>query len=264
MSKSDTLVWEIKGDNIKSPSYIFGTMHVQDDKAFKNIDFIENLISQSNSFAAEYDLGIEDPESFHQAILLEDGLTLSSLLSSKTYQKLAVLFKKETSLDLADFDRHKPVMVINMLTGAQFANDRHVSLDQHLYDFAKNKGLNLLGIESFDSQVEVLKKMPLKDQLKSLKEMATHFERFRRNIKKTTEIYIEADLQKLLKKVKKTAGSMRSLLLYDRNVIMADRIAALAQENSLFAAIGAGHLAGKKGVLRLLKMKGLQVTPIFY
>ena len=151
-----------------------------------------------------------------------------------------------------------------MLTGAQFSNDRHVSLDQHLYDFAKNKGLNILGIESFDSQVEVLKKMPLKDQLKSLKEMATHFERFRRNIKKTTEIYIEADLQKLLKKVKKTAGGMRSLLLYDRNVIMADRIASLAQENSLFAAIGAGHLAGKKGVLRLLKMKGLQVTPIFY
>ena len=69
---------------------------------------------------------------------------------------------------------------------------------------------------------------------------------------------------KILKKVKKTAGSMRDALLYDRNIIMADRIEELGSQSSLFAAIGAGHLGGKKGVLRLLKQKGCEIIPVNY
>jgi uncharacterized protein YbaP (TraB family) len=45
---------------------------------------------------------------------------------------------------------------------------------------------------------------------------------------------------------------------------MAERIIKLSADQSLFTAIGAGHLAGKKGVLRLLKKAGLKVVPINY
>jgi hypothetical protein len=40
---------------------------------------------------------------------------------------------------------------------------------------------------------------------------------------------------------------------------MADRIAAYASEGPVFFGIGAGHLAGGKGVLRLLKKAGAVV-----
>ncbi|MGB0863917.1 MAG: TraB/GumN family protein [Saprospiraceae bacterium] len=36
----------------------------------------------------------------------------------------------------------------------------------------------------------------------------------------------------------------------------------MVQEQTLFCAIGAGHLSGKKGVLKLLKDKGYKVKPV--
>ncbi len=262
--KHNTLLWEIKGDNIKSPSYIFGTMHVQDERAFNKIAFIEDCILKSEAFAAEFDLDIQNPKAFESIAMFPKGEKLSDYLTPKIYEKLAKLFYKETGMKLSQFEHHKPVMIINLLSSAQFKEDNFVSLDQHLYNFAKNGDKTMLGIESFESQLEVMRKMSLREQIKSLKDMATHFERFRRSIKKTAALYLEADLMKILKKVKQTAGGMRSMLLYDRNIIMAERIIKLSADQSLFTAIGAGHLAGKKGVLRLLKKAGLKVVPINY
>jgi len=264
MKKKNTLLWEIKGDTIKSPSYVFGTMHVQDERAFRNIEFVENCILNCEAFAAEYDLDTDDAMAFRTAGIFQNEEKLSQLLNPKIYSKLSKLFKKETGQELIHFDNHKPFLIINILTATLFNNDFHLSLDQHLQEFSKENEKIILGIESFETQLEIMNKMDIENHLKSLKDMALHFERFRRNIKKVTTLYLEADLQKLLKNVKKTSGSMRKLLLYDRNENMANRIAELAQANSIFCAIGAGHLAGKKGVLRFLKMKGLSTEPIFY
>jgi uncharacterized protein YbaP (TraB family) len=43
---------------------------------------------------------------------------------------------------------------------------------------------------------------------------------------------------------------------------MANRIADLIQQQTAFCAIGAAHMAGAKGVLRLLKLKGLSINPV--
>ena len=76
-------------------------------------------------------------------------------------------------------------------------------------------------------------------------------------------LYEQADIQKLYKVARRSTKGSRRLLLFDRNVIMARRIADLSQEMTLCAAIGAGHLAGKKGVLQLLKSAGFAVKPVF-
>ena len=43
---------------------------------------------------------------------------------------------------------------------------------------------------------------------------------------------------------------------------MAEKIASLANSGSVFCSIGAGHLSGQKGVLRLLRNKGYVLKPI--
>ena len=81
-------------------------------------------------------------------------------------------------------------------------------------------------------------------------------------IRKMTRQYEEANIQQLYKSVRKSAKGLRKLLLYNRNIIMADRIAEMAAEQSICVAIGAGHLGGSKGVLRLLKQRGLKLSPV--
>jgi len=51
-------------------------------------------------------------------------------------------------------------------------------------------------------------------------------------------------------------------MITNRNVIMARSIDSLARTGSLFSAIGAAHLAGKDGVIQLLRNKGYTVKPI--
>jgi uncharacterized protein YbaP (TraB family) len=77
-----------------------------------------------------------------------------------------------------------------------------------------------------------------------------------------TTLYLEGDIQKLYKATKKGSGKLRKILLFNRNKIMANRIDQFAKEETFFAAIGAGHLGGEKGVLRLLKLKGWKVKPV--
>ena len=55
---------------------------------------------------------------------------------------------------------------------------------------------------------------------------------------------------------------MRRILLYKRNYIITDSISKHAQGSSVFCAVGAGHLHGYKGILRLLKHKGFKVKPV--
>lgn len=60
-----------------------------------------------------------------------------------------------------------------------------------------------------------------------------------------------------------TSEKYLKALLYDRNVIMVRSIDSLARKGSLFAAVGAAHLPGKKGIIEMLRKKGYTVTPVF-
>jgi uncharacterized protein YbaP (TraB family) len=113
-----------------------------------------------------------------------------------------------------------------------------------------------------EEQFQVLEKIPLEEQLKMLLSIGKNIKRYRRHILHSAELYQKSDLRRLSKSVAKNTGKLRKELIYKRNEVMAERIAALASETSIFAAIGAGHLGGGKGVLRLLKKKGLKVKPV--
>jgi len=92
--------------------------------------------------------------------------------------------------------------------------------------------------------------------------MVKNVSRFRKNLLNLSKLYQEGNIAKILKSAKKSTGKLRKMMIYDRNEIMATRIAHLAKEQTIFASVGAGHLSGKKGVLRLLKQEGFRIKPI--
>lgn len=262
--KKHSLLWEIKGKEITTTSYLFGTMHVRDNRAFRKLDFLEECIHNCSAFAAEFDLKDADAQQLQQATMLPEGRSLEDYLNPRIYKKLEKLLLKETGHQLEHLKYSSPILLFNLISESQFKKENAVALDSTLYNIAEKADKNLMGLETFEEQMSVFSKVNIEDQCRSLKKMATHFVSFKREIRKTSELYIQGDLQKLLKKAKRSIGGMRQVLLYDRNIIMADRFESFAKEQSLFAAIGAGHLGGKKGVLRLLKKKGHTIKPIHY
>lgn len=272
IKKNNTLVWQFYNDSnlpnnrhdeatVESPSYIIGTMHVRDERAFQCEQVFLDKIRASEVFATEFDLEDTHLNSVENIMLLNDNQTLTSLIPPKLYGRINKVLKKQAGVELMQFDRFKPIAITNFLTLNILSNDRLLSLDETLWHFAKDNGKILRGIETFEEQLDILNSLPIDAQIKSLKDITKNFSKFRKQLVNMAKIYEQADIVKLYKLSKKTAKGNKKTLIYDRNEIMADRIISLSKQNTVCVAIGAGHLAGKKGLLRLLKQKGYIVKP---
>lgn len=257
-----TLLWKLDGPGMPGPSYVFGTMHVKDQRAFYALEKVYECIRQCDSFATEFNLEEAMHKTGAELMDLPEGQLLSEILGPKLFKKMEKVFHKCTGHDLSFFETCQPILISNLISESILSKDMPHSLDQTLWNFARSQNKITLGVETFEEQIEILHKIPMEFQRKSLATIAKNFKAFRKQLLKMTALYMEADLNKLHRSARKSVGGMRKLMLYDRNVKMAERILRMAKEQTLFAAIGAGHLGGKKGVLRLFKQQGIKPMPV--
>lgn len=257
------LFWKITHKDLPTPSYLLGTMHIQPKGNPNWKDAFLPYMEQCAGFATEFDLEEVDAQVIAEYSFLPNNQTLADYISPKKIKKLEKIFLKAAGLPIGGLLRTKPLFIANMLTEKILTEDHSVSMDSELYQLAKQLGKDCSGIETFAEQLEILQKIPIEYQVKNLLKIGKNISQFRKNLKKMFAIYEEGDVQKLHKVTRKGIGSIRKLMLYQRNELMAYRIFKKIQEKSIFCAIGAGHLGGKQGVLRLLKKRGLRVKPVF-
>ena len=84
--KKHTLLWEIRGKELKKTSYLFGTMHVRDKRAFRGIDFLSKCIVNCDSFAAEFDLKNASNRKFYEAARLPENKSLEDFINPRIYK----------------------------------------------------------------------------------------------------------------------------------------------------------------------------------
>ncbi|HHB52709.1 MAG TPA: TraB/GumN family protein [Saprospiraceae bacterium] len=261
-SKKQTLLWKIIDDDSKIVSYVYGTIHLRDKRVYFLLDKIKDLIKESDVFIAEYNLDDADSSDVISMLQLPDGKQLKDLIPEKKYNKLNKQLIKSFGLDLDRVGYFKPMVIENMVTEMMFMNDYAYPMDVILWNFAKENGLSLMGAEATDGQIEIMRKLSLDQQIKSLIEIGKNPSKYRKKIKKLVSYYENQNLKELHKGSLKTLGKLKKILVYDRNIRIAKTISQHARKNKVFAAIGAGHLSGEKGILRLLKQQGFKVKPM--
>ncbi len=260
--KKQTVLWELRHPAQTQPSWLLGTMHVRDNRAFRLEKRVRELLERCTAFAAEYHLEagarLFDPRAFS----LPEGKRLQDFIPPRKYQKLRRILLKAFQLDLDLYNRTLPIFIVHELSNRVLKEDRAWPLDEFLWNLARSLGKEMLGIETPEEQLEILSKVPLEYQLRELLHIGRHVKKFRHNLHHLAEVYVEGDLARLHKMARKSAGALRKTLLLERNYIMSRRIERLIAERSVFIAVGVGHLSGGKGILRLLKKKGVQVRPV--
>lgn len=260
-SSNASIIWLLEGDSIHK-SYLMGTIHIRDNIAFEKLSLLMELIGECQIFAAEFNLDDMNPVKFQEASRLNPSDIYSKKMNPRIYQKLDNITRRILNCPLHVFEQKMPLMLQDYLTHALLNKDQSKTLDATLFELAKNYGLELTGLESFENQIETLRSIPLKDQFRMLKKITLNFPKFRKEILLLTEMYKNQNLSGLYNRSKRSIGSLRKLLLFDRNVQMCQSIINLAQGKRLFTAVGAAHLAGEKGLIRLLKKKDIRVKPI--
>jgi len=258
--KNLTPLWELRFKACPS-SYAFGTVHVQDKRAFTFAAQAVECLKTCQSFYSEIEFDPHAMALFAQAQNLKNGQSLRDHLSPKRYEKYKLLIKKKFGLNLEQMDRLLPIILLNHLTLSFIGSENEMQLDAYLAEQATKYGLQTKGLESYEEHLGVLKNISLKLQLKQLNDFLRMSAKYRKKTLQMLDLYAAGDIYRLYKMAKGSLGKLKRPMLYDRNELMANRIFENRQR-PCFYAFGAGHLSGQQGVIRKLKNKGYQLQPI--
>lgn len=260
--KKNSLLWRIIPAEGGKPSYLFGTMHVRDPRAFGWLELAQSSMATCACFATEFDFSEADPAVLSMALALPEGKSLKDFLPRGAWKRLEHYAGKKLGTSAESLQYQHPMSVSTLLSTAFMQEEMSHSLDETLWRLANGSGMPTTGVETFAEQIDTLRRIPFEMHISGLTWLLKNHNRQKKRLKKMMQYYVEGDIRALYKAAKKDARGMRNILLYRRNKIMAKRFAALAHEQALFCAVGAGHLAGGKGMLRLLKNAGFQVEPV--
>ncbi len=265
--KYPALLWEISGNGLKKPSYLFGTMHVSSKLVFHLSDSFYLDIKNADVVALELDPQLWQDQMFRFESM-ESNLRFytqgapNNFINEKSFQ----LEKYDERLKSAFGD--EPTVINGLLyrtyrSRADFEEDTY--LDLYIYQTGRKLGKQATGVENF-FQTERLVMEAAQDMMKDKKkkapdtdgQSATEIER------KTQEAYRQGDLDLLdsLEKMMEPSEAYMEKFLYRRNEIQAASIDSIVQHHSLFVGVGAAHLPGKRGVIELLRKKGYTLRPV--
>lgn len=251
------LLWRLT-DVSGNTGYIFGTMHVRDGKAFIWESQLKALLLDCDAFYAELDL-TENVDILPRLKMSEQRL--SSLWSANKWSRARRQARKSFGIELAHFNEFYPFFTLQQLSNSFFRESKPEILDAWLHSVALEHGLHIGGLEKWDDQINFVRSIPVKVQLKSLSEMIFHKNRYKRQLSTLVKAYLKQDIHSLYQLSRKSLGGLRKQMLFTRNFNMANRILSiLAEGGTPFFAVGAAHLGGSKGILRHLKINQVKCS----
>lgn len=237
-------------------------MHVREPRAFTWLDAAQRHIAESEIFATEFDFADTDEQAIAEALQMPEGASLDILLKPGAWKILDFYARKKLGISAETLRNQHPMAVAGSLTGALMQEAAPASLDETLWQYARALGKPTTGVETFAEQIDTLRKIPFETHVKNLVWLLKNYGRQKRRIRKMLSWYADGNIRQLYESARKDAKGLRKVLLYERNALMIKRFRAIALERSLFCAVGAGHLAGEKGMLRGLKKAGFKIKPI--
>lgn len=264
---SQSLLWKVSGKKLKKPSYLYGTIHIQDKRVFSFDQTVTNAFESSDAFAMEILMDEISNDEALAAMLMNDN-SLDKLLTKEEYKILDSIVRVETGSGLLMYNKMKPFFLSSQLMQMKMPKDMEMALDLHFLNDARTAGKTCFGVEKFMDQINAIDAISLEDQADMLFQGLTDTTENSDDAKldEMLESYMSFDLMKLFEMTSDTSlpAEFNKAFLIDRNVGMAKNFVKISKKQSVFCAVGAAHLPGETGVIELLRKKGYTVEPVVF
>lgn len=264
MTGKSSLIWSVRHHDRQHESFLVGTMHVSDERAFVHFPHVLDRMSQVGSFYGEVDLdqlrSTVDPAAF----IIPGGQPLSQIWSNKKWHRFDRTLKMALGLDLIQFDQLAPILLLNEMTLRMLNHERELPLDLALWNEANSRDLRLGGLETIAEQAATMASLEASMQIKMLERALKNVSGLRKKTERLIELFQKGEIHRLHKLTRKDLGAMKHILIDERNERMAHRFQEHHMDMPIMAAIGAGHLSGEKGMIHQLKTKGLNAKPVLF
>ena len=258
------LLYKIEGKDLQKPSYIYGTIHIMPKKQFAISEAITTALKECESLVMEVDINMDLKTQIDaaQRSLLPDGKTIADITSAENAQKI-----RQFCIDSLHWKESKYVRMSRLtpffLTSIilQDLIGKSKSFEVELNKLAEKNKMTTLGLETIQMQLDLVNEVPYEEQIKLLLQgLTTNNSEFNTML----NCYLKQDLNKLgeLMNEADLSPEFNANFLVKRNQNWIPQISKMVQEKPIFIAVGAGHLPGEQGVLKLLQEAGYTVTPI--
>lgn len=266
-----TFLWKIQSD--ATTAYILGSIHFMKQDSYPLDKRIEDAFEESAVLAVEAD--VNDITKINLQKLLETAFypeneSLEDHVSDQTY-KLVKKAAEDSGIPLLLLDRQKPWFIALTLTSMELLKqglDPSYGIDLHFLTKASGKK-KIAELESLDSQIDLLSGFTDTEQEAFLLHTVDELKTSRKNVDTLIQAWETGDLQlmeSLTTESLLSNSGMSSLyekLISKRNRKMVSKIQDfLGTGDTYFIVVGAGHLVGAEGIIRLLEKNGYRLEQI--
>ncbi len=260
-AQNQSLLWKISGNGLEKPSYLFGTIHMICPEDLFFPEDTQEALDASAQVMLELDM---DEDSFAikvQQMGVYKGTTdITEVTSRASTDRLNLWLKSNYGADLSQFGFMKPISLMGLIYAKQLGCEQIESYEQRLVEEARNRSLEVLGLETLEYQMGLFDRISIQQQV----DWINHIIDYPDEIKYLVELYKEQDLagiQQLIGSSGPTAEH-EEWLLFKRNENWLPIMEKEMRKVPTFFAVGAGHLAGVQGIIHLLRTRGYQVQSL--
>jgi len=286
------LLWEVEAKQGEGHIYLLGSMHVGGEGLYPLPDEILEAYESSDTLAVEFDT-TEMTTSFVANVALarkmmySDGTDITQHLSKETYD-LAVDFLTKNGQYSTMYDKYNIFFWSSLVDGIMVKLselDAAKGIDSYFLSLAHDDGKEILDVESLDFQLNLISGQPdkLQDYMLwssimymdvSIDSLLSLFDAYRRGDEAalTDRLSQNLDDYELEGFSEEEAVELTSMIedyTYDmytaRNLAMAETAEGYLEEGkNVFYVVGAAHMLGEDGIVKLLGNAGYTVTQITY
>lgn len=262
----NTLLWEISGNGIDTPSHLFGTFHLM---CKEDIHFSDNLKTAiKNADEVYFEMDLDDPANTLGAMFymnMKDGKKLKDLYTEAEYKRVISFFKDSMQLPDMLLQRMKPTFLEAFLYPKMMPCKTMSGVEEELMKIAKSDKKEIKGFETIAFQASVFDSIPYDVQAKSLLKTIDSLPLYRLNFDTMLNVYKSqqvSKIEKLFNGSDLTQEENLDVMLYNRNKNWVNQLKGILKKDNIFMAVGAGHLVGQQGLIELLRKEGYTVKPI--
>lgn len=268
VEKDSALLYEISGNGLEKPSYLYGTIHLICSNDMIPIEKFDQYISKTEQMYLELDL--DDPNLTKGILAINSAKrdkTIADYLTEDQLAKVSEMFMTYLGAPFEAVKQSHPFF----LQQAVITSPKSMgctppgSYDKSLMETAVKNKMEVRGLEEIQTQIDAINSITIEKYAKDLYKLAedpkTNFSQLRSMV----DIYKTQNSEKLQEFVQSKMvenPAFQDTFLDRRNNSWIPVIEEQIKVKPTFIAVGAAHLNGKTGLITQLKKKGYKLKPI--
>jgi uncharacterized protein YbaP (TraB family) len=263
------ILWEVHR-NDERLAYLFGTVHSDREEVLNLPPPVRRAFDRSRRFAFELDMQAVDHAAIGRVTRLPGDRTLESILPESLWQRARAAARERGLAPKAAALLEPWALAITL---ALPPTDPRAVLDHALQRAARADGHPVTGLETATEQLAIFNELPRHQQIEMLRSTVEQIESGQadRLYAALVDAWLARDLGRIADLAQRHPAlpdpddndALMDRLLRQRNERMVRKMQPLLAEGGAFIAVGAMHLAGDKGLVRLLELRGFTLRPLY-